>query len=90
MGRRLPRFDCGRTHHCGRKYGRHKRLDHLELIDVTLPLANGQRMPSKAFIYVAGPDGWQEHFDRLPPTASSMSVANWIGDRTHCRDLSFD
>ena len=38
-----------------------------ELIDVTVPLANGERLPSKAFIYVAGPDGWQEHFDRLPP-----------------------
>ena len=54
-----------------------ERLDRLEgvlkgmysreLIDVTVPLANGERLPSKAFIYVAGPDGWQEHFDRLPP-----------------------
>jgi gamma-glutamylaminecyclotransferase len=54
-----------------------ERLDRLEgvlkgmysreLIDVTVPLANGERLPSKAFIHVAGPDGWQEPFDRLPP-----------------------
>ena len=47
--------------------GVHKGMYRRELIDVTLLLANGERLPSKAFIYVAGPDGWQEHFDRLPP-----------------------
>ena len=70
--------------------GVHKGMYSRELIDVTLPLANGERLPSKAFIYVAGPDGWQEHFDRCRRTASSMSAANWIGDRSHGTDLSFD
>ena len=47
--------------------GVHKGMYSRELIDVTLPLVNGERLPSKAFIYVAGPDGWEEHFDCLPP-----------------------
>jgi gamma-glutamylcyclotransferase (GGCT)/AIG2-like uncharacterized protein YtfP len=52
------------------------RLDGLEregssydrkLIDVTLPLANGERLPSKAFIYVGREDRFAKAFDREPP-----------------------
>jgi gamma-glutamylaminecyclotransferase len=65
--------------------GVHKGMYSRELIDVTLPLANGERLRSKAFIYVAGPDGWQEHFDRLPPYGrlNARGELDWRPDRLH-------
>lgn len=52
------------------------RLDELEregsscdrkLIDVTQLLANGERLPGKAFIYVGRKDRFASPFDREPP-----------------------
>jgi gamma-glutamylaminecyclotransferase len=65
--------------------GVHKGMYSRELIDVTLPLANGERLPNKAFIYVAGPDGWQEHFDRLPPYSqlNERGELDWRPERLH-------
>jgi len=69
----------------GRFCGQLTRMYSRELIDVTLPLANGERLPSKAFIYVAGPDGWQEHFDRLPPYGqlNEHGELDWRPERLH-------
>ena len=65
--------------------GVHKGMYSRELIDVTVFLAKGERLPSKAFIYVAGPDGWQEHFDGLPPYGrlNERSELDWRPDRLH-------
>jgi gamma-glutamylcyclotransferase (GGCT)/AIG2-like uncharacterized protein YtfP len=64
------------------------RLDQLEregssydrkLIDVTLPLAAGERLPTKAFIYVGRKDRFGEAFARSPlyGTANERGELDW-------------
>ena len=94
-GKRRGRQDSGSrlARRCGgnaRRRGRQHRRDAPPPTLGQLPLANGERLPSKAFIYVAGPHGWQDHSTACRRTASSMSAANWIGDRSDCTNLSCD
>ena len=65
-----------------------ERLDQLEregssydrrLIDVTLPLASGERLPSNAFIYVGRKDRFGEAFARGPlyETVNERGELDW-------------
>jgi gamma-glutamylcyclotransferase (GGCT)/AIG2-like uncharacterized protein YtfP len=64
------------------------RLDRLEregssydrkLIDVTLPLASGERLPTKAFIYVGREDRFGKAFARGPlyGTVNERGELDW-------------
>jgi gamma-glutamylcyclotransferase (GGCT)/AIG2-like uncharacterized protein YtfP len=65
-----------------------ERLDQLEhegssydrrLIDVTLPLASGERLPTKAFIYVGREDRFGKAFARGPlyETVNERGELDW-------------